>query len=142
METARFYDPTFHALNPFSPHMIEWEWVLYPTLEHAYHTLRYPQQKHKDMILAAKSPRQAWEISQTLKEYQSPDWSEKKVDVVRKLMKAKAEQHGEVRDALKLSGNMSIIKDIPEDAFWWVWPDGKWQNIMGKIWEEIREKYM
>ncbi len=142
METARFYDPTFYALNPFSPHMLEWEWTLYPTFEHAYHALRYPQQIHKDKILSAKSPRQVWEISQTLKEYQSPDWPEKKISIVKQLMKAKAEQHKEVQNALKLSWDMPILKDIPEDAYWWVWPDGKWQNIMGKIWEEIRTQYV
>lgn len=118
MQVARFYDPEFHALNPFSPHMLEWEGILYPTFEHAYHALRYPEQEHKDMILAARSPRLAWEISQTLKTFQDPDWNKKKVEIVTKLMQAKAHQHKEVRDALRKSGNLPILKDIPEDAYW------------------------
>ena len=142
MEVARFYDPTFHALNPFSPHMLEWEWVLYPTFEHAYHALRYPEQKHRDMILQTRSPRQAWKVSQSLKDFQDPDWSERKQELVRKLFEAKAEQHKEVREALRLSWNMPILKDIPEDAYWGIWLDGKWKNIMGKIWEDIRKQYL
>ena len=142
MKTARFYDPEYYALNPYSPHMLDWEWVLYPTLEHAYHTLRYPGQEHKDMIQAATSPKQARDISQTIKEYEYEDWKDKKFDMMKQLMQAKAMQHTEVQQALKQSWAMNIIKDIPEDALWWIWPDGKWENIMGKMWEEIRKDYI
>jgi len=141
MESAKFYDPTYYALNPFSAHSITWEWILYPTLEHAYHALRYPNQECKSMIMNARSPKEARDISQTLKAYQYQDWKKQKFDVMKELMIAKAQQHDEVQLALRLSWDMNIIKDIPEDSLWWIWPDGNWKNIMGKMWEEIRESY-
>ncbi len=142
MEIVRFYDPEYYPLNPYSAHILEWGWVLYPTLEHAYHTLRYPQKKHQDMILAATSPKQARDISQTLKKYQYEDWSKNNFDIMKQLMQAKAEQHTEVQETLKKSRNMNILKDIPEDSLWWIWHDGKGENIMWKMWEEIREEYI
>lgn len=61
---------------------------------------------------------------------------------MKKLMIAKAKQHVEVQQALKLSRNLPILKDVPEDSLWGIWPDGTWENIMGKMWEEIRKDYL
>jgi predicted NAD-dependent protein-ADP-ribosyltransferase YbiA (DUF1768 family) len=70
------------------------------------------------MILAARSPKLARDISQTIKQHQSPNWKEMKFEIMKKLMIAKAKQHVEVQQALKLSRNLPILKDVPEDSLW------------------------
>ena len=64
---------------------------------------------------------------------------------MKSLMRAKAEQHEEVRKALIDSGDLVIVKHIdtypPGDGFWDDGLDGKGENQMGKIWMELRDEF-
>ena len=54
------------------------------------------------------------------------------------ILRAKAEQHEEVREVLRKTGNRTIIENSPVDSFWGVGSDGKGENMVGKIWMKIR----
>ena len=135
--------------SPYTAHAIEVDGVVYPTVEHAYQCMRYTDQKIKDEIWNARSPVKAWEISEKYKQdkykdFQKPDFRPHKREVMKQLMRAKADQHEEVRKALMDSGDLKIVKHIdtypPGDGFWDDGSDGKGENQMGKIWMEIREE--
>lgn len=130
--------------SPHSAHAIEFDGVVYPTLEHAYQASRYNELHIKSEIRHTRSPLLAWEISQKYKylqkeEFKNPDH---KISVMKYLMELKVAQHKDVRQALIDSGNKSIVKHIftypPGDGFWDDGIDGKGENHIGKIWEEIR----
>ena len=59
-------------------------------------------------------------------------------------MRAKADQHDEVKKALIDSGDIQIVKHIttypPGDGYWDDGENGEGLNEMGKIWMEIREE--
>ncbi len=63
---------------------------------------------------------------------------------MKKLMRARVDQHEDVRKALIDSGDLQIVKHIdtypPGDGFWDDGPDGRGENQIGKIWMEIREE--
>jgi ribA/ribD-fused uncharacterized protein len=113
------FDEFFSA---FSPHAVEYRGVVYPTVEHAYHAARYADQKIVEEICSAPGPSEAWSISQKYKAAQIPGFSERKVAVMKALMRAKCEQHEDVRRALLDSGDQEIRKHIrsgpPADGFW------------------------
>ena len=130
--------------SPYTAHAIEVDGVVYPTVEHAYQCLRYDDPKIVSEILAARSPVKAWESSTKYKHLQKKDFRPHKREIMKRLMRAKADQHEEVRKALIDSGGLKIVKHIdtypPGDGFWDDGPDGTGDNQIGKIWMEIREE--
>ena len=132
--------------SPYTAHAIEVDGVIFPTTEHAYQCQKYTDKKIIEEIRNAKSPVKARETSQKHKHLQIPEFknAEHKLEVTRKLLRLKTEQHEEIRKALLDSGNLQIVKHIvtypPGDGFWDDSPDGKGQNHMGRLWMEIREE--
>ena len=132
--------------SPFTAHPIEVDGMIYPTLEHAYHASRYRDQKIIEEIMNARTPVEAWKVSQKHKLFQIPEFKDEnhKLEVMKKLMRLKAEQHDEIRQALIDSGDLKIVKHIvtypPGDGFWDDGEDGKGLNHVGRIWMEIREE--
>lgn len=125
--------------SPFSPQMVEYRGVLYPTAEHAYHCQRYSDPKILKEMKNARSPKKAWEISQRNKDKQLPDFESRKVEVMEEIFRAKLEQHEEVKRELIESKQQVIVKNYP-DPFWGVGEDGTGRNEMGKIWMRLRKE--
>jgi ribA/ribD-fused uncharacterized protein len=130
--------------SPYTAHMIEIDGVVYPTVEHAYQCSRYTDQNVVQEILNAHSPVQAWKVSSKYKHLQVPDFQEKKLEVMKNLMRMKIEQHDEVRNALLDSGDIKIIKHIttypPGDGFWDDGKNGEGLDHMGRMWMELRKE--
>ena len=134
----------FIYFSPYTAHAIEINGVIYPTVEHAYQCLRYEDEKIINEIKNARSPVQAWEISTKYKHLQIPTFREHKLETMKILMRAKTDQHKEVRKTLLDSGDLQIVKHIttypPGDGFWDDGEDGKGLNHMGRIWMELRDE--
>ena len=132
--------------SAYSAHMIEYEGVLYPTVEHAYHCLRFEDEQVRAVIRAARSPVLAWRLSQEYKETarQAAGFSDRKAEVMAILCRAKLEQHADVRQALIDSGDVRIVKHIttgpPADGFWDDGEDGQGRNEVGEIWMRLRNE--
>ena len=132
--------------SPYTAHAIELEGEVYMTVEHAYQCQRYTDKVIIEEIKAARSPVKAWEVSTKYKHLQIPEFKDKehKLKVMKMLMKLKALQHEEVRQALIDSGDQKIVKHIvtppPGDGFWDDGEDGKGDNHIGRMWMEIREE--
>ncbi|HNW71671.1 MAG TPA: NADAR family protein [Candidatus Paceibacterota bacterium] len=132
--------------SPYTSHAIKLDGVVYPTVEHAYQCQRYTDQKIIDEIISARSPVKAWQVSCKYKHLQIPEFKddEYKLEIMKKLMRLKMEQHEEVRNALIDSGDLKIVKHIvtypPGDGFWDNGEDGKGLNHIGKMWMDMREE--
>lgn len=125
--------------SAFSVHSIIYRGVSYKTVEHAYHAQRYIDQKIVQDIVDNPTPEGAWEVSQTYKSQQIPDFNENKLSVMEELFRTKLDQHLDVRKALLDSGNTLIVKHEPKDAWWGDGPDGSGSNEMGKLWMRLRD---
>ncbi len=130
--------------SAYSAHAIEYKGSVYPTVEHAYHCQRYVDQDIVAEIQNARSPYRAWEISQTYKQRQLQNFSDRKREVMKALCRTKFEQHEDVRRALLESRDSIIVKHITTgpkaDGFWDDGTDGRGRNEVGKIWMEIRDE--
>ena len=132
--------------SPYTAHALEIGGVVYPTVEHAYQCARYTESEIINEIRAAHSPLKAWEISSKYKQRQLPEFKDEnhKREVMKILMRFKAEQHEEVRKALVDSGDLLIVKHIvtypPGDGFWDDGVDGTGLNHIGRMWMEIRDE--
>lgn len=125
-------------LSNFSEHQVEYEGASYLTAEHAYHCQRYEDPAIISEIFTAPTARAAWETSQKYKSRQNPEFTELKVEIMKKILRAKADQHEDVRRALLESGEQEIVKNEPNDSFWGNGPDGSGRNELGKLWMSIR----
>lgn len=130
--------------SAYTAHAIEYDGVRYPTVEHAYHCLRYDDPEIIEEIRMAKSPVLAWQVSQKYKNKQIDGFGDRKREVMKTLYRTKLEQHVDVRNALFESGDVLIVKHITTgpkaDGFWDDGEDGKGRNESGKIWMELRDE--
>lgn len=136
-----FVEEIWHYLSPFSAHRIEMWGERFPTVEHAYHCAKFMPGEARDRLKDAGSPLACLYLSRALKVQGAPmvpDFD--KEAVMESLMRAKLEQHPEVREVLRLTGKRCLLKGISTDAYWGVGPDGSGENVMGKIWMRLREE--
>lgn len=141
-EAVYFFSTAFFCFDNFSAHQVEVWGIKFPTVEHAFQWKKFSEVKPDiaAQILASPSPEAVYEIAQANKANKPTTWAEEKVGVMEQILRAKAQQHEDVREALKRSGKRTIIENSPFDDFWGSGPDGTGQNMVGKIWMKIRDE--
>lgn len=80
------------------------------------------------------------EISDANKKDQPSTWHDEKVSVMEQILKAKADQHEDVRDALKRTGGREIIENSPADSFWGDRTQKKWSKEENNLFSELYKK--
>lgn len=136
-----FYEQDYYVLSNFSAFMIMWSGEIFPTSEHAYHWAKFPDDPLKQSSLRiASSAHLAFKMAERWKQYRRPDWDEIKVDMMRGILQAKVEQHEYVCRKLLATGDRELIEDSWRDPFWGWGENRDGQNMLGKLWMEIREK--
>lgn len=139
--------------------------VHFATAEHVYHWEKFAtsykpgESVHnsileiiKEAVFNAKSAHDAFKIAEKYKAFVSPDWTEglgksddgnifkqKRVAIMRKILYQKAKQHEYVAKKLMETGNRHIIEDSWRDDFWGWGPDCNGQNVLGCLWEDVRD---
>lgn len=135
-----FFTTAFHPLDNFSAHVIELWGKRFQTAEHAFQWKKFSSEHPEiaEQVLEAPSPDAVKKISDANKSLQPTTWNQDKVEVMEEILEAKAEQHEDVREVLKKSGDRTIIENSPVDGFWGIGADGKGENKVGQIWMKIR----
>lgn len=145
-----FYENDFYVFSNFSSFTLKWpDWKhgkLFPTSEHCYHWLKFEHPKAprliQRIIACAPSAHEAFEIAQRYKEHLRPNWDDIKVNVMRRIIRAKIDQHMYVRKKLVASYGRELIEDSWRDDFWGWGPNRDGQNMLGKLWMELRAEIL
>ena len=124
-------------LSCFSAHRVMFEGAEYMTAEHAYQTAKFAHPGTRERIKNAPSAYLAREWAQ-MREGRVENFDENKVALMKEVLRAKLQQHEDVKGALLETGDAVIVKNHPLDDFWGSGPDGNGENVMGKIWMELR----
>lgn len=133
-----FFEGRLYSLSNFSAHRVEYMGETFATSEHAYQTLKFSDPALRAKIKNAPSAFLAREFGQT-EHGRTQNFD--KINVIKDIMRAKLQQHEDVRKALESTGDAAILKDHPDDdGFWGTGADGKGKNVMGTIWMELREE--
>lgn len=156
-----FYEQEFYVLSNFSAFAIEWQYHLYPTSEHLYHCMKFGGEKEgylksrgislpaetiekrhliQQQIRAARSAHRAFELGQLNKQYRRLDWDEVKFVAMKNILREKVLQHSYVMKKLLETGNRELIEDSWRDDVWGWGPNKDGQNMLGKIWMELRDE--
>lgn len=145
-ERVRFYEHDFYVLSNFSAFRLLYQGVNFDTSEHAYHFEKFctiPDiaiTEIQGAIMDAPSAHEAFKIAERNKHRRRGDWDAVKVHVMRDILRAKAQQHEYVRRKLLATGDRELVEDSWRDDFWGWGPDGNGQNMLGKLWMEIRSE--
>lgn len=142
-----FYEQDFYVLSNFSAFTLQWRGKRFDTSEAAYHFEKFqayhgPRPENatsiQEAILKAPSAHEAYVIATLYKEYRRPDWDDVKVGIMDQILRAKYSQHGYVRRKLMATGFRELVEDSWRDDFWG-WGENKdGQNMLGKLWMQIR----
>lgn len=142
-ERVCFYEQDFYVLSNFSAFCVHWQGKPFFTSEHAYHWTRFDLPDGRGVLLQdcvqrTPSAHEAFKFAQAEKSKQRPDWDQIKVPVMKEILLAKAEQHEYVRRKLLQTGGRELVENSWRDDFWGWGPNRDGQNMLGKLWMQIR----
>ena len=145
-----FYEQEFYCLSNFSSFRLLWRNIDFDTSEHAYHWTKFDRNwgyfRDRKMhpgalaVLQARSAHDAFKISRQYKDDVDPEWDNIKVDVMGNILRAKVRQHPYVRKKLLETGDRELVEDSWRDDFWGWGPNKDGQNMLGKLWMEVRSE--
>jgi ribA/ribD-fused uncharacterized protein len=136
-----FYEQDYYVLSNFSAFTLQWKGRRFDTSEAAYHWEKFPGVEHDALrasIRMAPSAHEAFKIAERNKALRRADWDAVKVDIMREILIAKVNQHEYVRRKLLATGDRELIENSWRDDFWGWGPNRDGQNMLGRLWMEIR----
>lgn len=138
-----FYEQDFYVLSNFSAFRLHWADRDFDTSEAAYQWEKFVGEETRSIrsaIRRAESAHDAFKIAELNKPSVREDWGQVRVGIMRDILRAKAAQHEYVRRKLLATGHRELIEDSWRDGFWGWGPLRNGQNMLGKLWMEVREE--
>jgi len=137
-----FYEQDFYVLSNFSSFNLQWKGRTFPTSEHAYHWEKFLPSLGAthiaDQILTAPSAHEAFKLAERHKASRRADWDAVKIAIMGDILRAKVSQHEYVRRKLLDTGDRELVENSWRDDFWGWGPNQDGQNVLGKLWMQIR----
>jgi ribA/ribD-fused uncharacterized protein len=124
---------------------VQFEGKHYATAEHAYQAGKARKPEVRDWILSAPSPALAAMAAHGLYTWDvTPNWVEIKFDRMRRVLRAKFDQHPALREILINTGHARLVEaGTVSNAVNRLWGevDGVGQNMLGVMLMELRAEY-
>lgn len=147
-EEVRFYranEKPYGAFSNLFPRPVEFEGRTYATSEHAYQAGKAAKPAVRDWILSAPTPSLAAMAAHGLYVWDVvPNWADIKFDRMRAVLRAKFEQHADLKALLISTGEARLVEaGTVNNAVNRLWGevDGKGQNMLGVMLMELRSEY-
>ena len=144
----RFYranEKPYGAFSNLFRRAIVFEGVTYPTSEHAYQAGKAVKPAVRDWILSAPTPALAAMAAHGLYVWDVvPNWAQIKFDRMRAVLRAKFDQHADLRELLMSTGEARLVEaGTVNNAVNRLWGevDGKGENMLGVMLMELRDAY-
>jgi ribA/ribD-fused uncharacterized protein len=144
----RFFDPRCEphsGLSNLFERPIELDGIRYMTAEHAYQAAKARDPKIRAWLMAAPAPELSAIVGDGLTAEQTiPRWSDSHVDVMSRILRAKYDQHADLRALLLSTGEAKLVEWAPEDgaiARFWGEFQGRGENMLGKMLMGLRADY-
>jgi len=141
-DVVNFYrvSEQFGCFSNFAPYPVCMDGKLWPTSEHYFQAQKFDEVGHQEKIRQAKSPMIAARMGRDRKKPLRRDWESVKVAVMREVVRAKFNQHDDIRRISLSTGGAMIVEHTENDSYWGDGGDGSGQNMLGRILMEIREE--
>jgi len=142
MKEIEFYrvDEEYGCFSNFSPHPIILDGTKWRTSEHYFQAQKFLDDEIVMQIMMAEMPKDAADLGRSRSLPLRKDWENIKDRVMHKAVKAKFEQHFDIRELLLSTGSSLIVEHTPSDSYWGDGGDGSGKNTLGRILMEVREE--
>lgn len=136
----KFYTTTgeYGCFSNFSRHPVKLGGKTWPTSEHYFQAQKFLDKDLQSKVRNAKTPAIAAAIGRDRSLPLRKDWESVKLDIMRKVIRAKFTQHESLKQILVNTGDEELVEHTANDKFWGDGGDGKGLNWLGKILMEIR----
>jgi len=141
-EVIGFYPREFYCLDNFSSFKVKYNGYVYSTAEEAYQAAKFNKcaPEIADAIRNSFSAHEAQKIARENKEFQRADWDEIKLHTMEEILRAKVQQNPYVLKKLLETENYTIVEDSPKDNYWGWGPHRNGENMLGRLWMNIRNE--
>jgi len=136
-----FYEQDFYVFSNFSAFTLLWKDHRFYTSEAAYQWEKFTHLADRHLcnkIAVAPSAHEAYKLAELCRAVRRPDWDRVKVDIMRDILRQKVRQHEYVAKKLLATGDRELVENSWRDDFWGWGPNRDGQNMLGKLWMEIR----
>lgn len=140
-DTILFYSVTddYGEFSNFAPYSIHLDRQTWPTVEHYFQAHKFLDKTYQQKIRKTGSPMQAAILGRDRKQKLRKDWESIKVQVMRRALVAKFQQHSDLSDLLFSTGDAKLVEHTENDAYWGDGGDGKGKNMLGQLLMEVRQ---
>jgi len=126
------------SFSNFAPYPIVIGKQQWSTTEHYFQAQKFANPADQEQVRKAKTPGIAARLGRSRKKKLRRDWETARVDVMRVALRAKFEQHPDLRALLLSTGDAQLIEHTDRDAFWGDGGDGSGHNMLGRLLMELR----
>lgn len=127
-------------LSTIGPYSFELEDYCWPTAEHYYQAHKFEGMQYTDQILSADTGQKAYELGNKRLKRKVKDWkSKRRVWMTRALYRVTLE-YPAIKQALLATGDTLLIETSLYDHYWGVGRDQRGENMLGKVWMDIRQR--
>jgi ribA/ribD-fused uncharacterized protein len=141
-ETIRFYSTkeAYGCFSNFAAYPIVLGGKIWPTSEHYFQAQKFEDALHQEAIRAEKSPMVAARMGRSRSKKLRADWESVKDSVMLEAVRAKCDQHQDVRATLLATGDALLVEHTENDCYWGDGGDGSGKNVLGRILMQVRDE--
>jgi len=129
-----------HVLSTFSAHPLVLEEQNWLTAEHYYQVHIAGNQAHADRIYQAPTPLEAHKLGSLWYRRKKSGWKKLRRVLMTRALYTKAMMYSAVKDELLGTGEELILETSLYDHYWGIGRDQRGENMLGKVWMDIRKK--
>jgi N-glycosidase YbiA len=131
----------YGEFSNFAAYPINLDGKTWPTSEHYFQAQKFEDKASQEEIRGSNSPMKAARLGRDRKKKLRSDWESVKDDVMRKAVRAKFQQHEELRTLLLSTDSAKLIEHTENDKYWADGGDGSGKNMLGVILMEVRKEF-
>jgi len=125
-------------LSNFHSSPIDVQGKLYPTVEHWFQSQKFTDPIFQEKIRLASSPSKAKTLGKTRDPSFDETWNTRREDVMNEGLRAKFDQHSELKEKLLETGTALLQEQSPWDSYWGTGRSGTGKNRMGYLLMQLR----
>lgn len=142
MDVIRFYSvgDAYGEFSNFARFPITLDGKRWPTSEHYFQAQKFDDPKLRETIRRAKTPMIAARMGRDRGKPLRRDWESVKVDAMTRAVRAKFEQHDDLRSLLLSTGDAKLVEHTSNDRYWGDGGDGSGKNMLGRVLMRVRDR--
>lgn len=129
-----------HLLSTVSPHPLELDGETWPSAEHYFEAQLARTPARAEAIKQAANAERAYRLGNIWWQRKCEGWKQKRRVMMTRALYTKVQMYPVVREELMATGDRLILETSAYDHYWGIGRDQRGENMLGKVWMDIRAK--